>query len=76
MSRLLWIGWAVFVSVLLVMAVQMTCHVPRMDDWGLVIAPYFQWQDGGGFKRFGVLRFRDYLDRQMANKKMKLWDKK
>ena len=52
MSRLLWIGWAVFVSVLLVMAVQMTCHVPRMDDWGLVIAPYFQWQDGGGFWKF------------------------
>ena len=52
MSRLLWIGWAVFVSVLLVMAVQMTCHVPRMDDWGLVIAPYFQWQDGGGIWKF------------------------
>jgi hypothetical protein len=49
---LLWIGWAVFVSVLLVMAVQMTCHVPRMDDWGIVIAPYFQWQDGGGIWKF------------------------
>lgn len=52
MSRLLWIGWVVLVCVLVAMAVQMSCHVPRMDDWGVVIAPYFKWQEGGSFWDF------------------------
>jgi len=51
-NRVLWLGLAILVLLPTAMAVQMSCHVPRMDDWGLVIAPYFKWQDGGSFWGF------------------------
>ena len=33
-------------------AVAFSCHVPRVDDWGLVIEPYFEWLDGKGLWHF------------------------
>jgi hypothetical protein len=51
-SRLL-LGALVALSVLpVVIAVLYTSHVPRVDDWGLVIEPYFRWQDGAGWLSF------------------------
>lgn len=51
-SGFLW-GALVVMSVLpIVIAVSYSCHVPRVDDWGLVIEPYFRWQDGDGLWSF------------------------
>jgi hypothetical protein len=49
---LLWLGLLVALISPVVIALTATCYVPRMDDWGLVIQPYFKWIDGEGFWSF------------------------
>ena len=47
------LGALVGLSVLpIIIALGYSGHVPRVDDWGLVIEPYFRWRDGGGLWSF------------------------
>ncbi len=51
-SRWLWLTPLAFAVIPILMAVHLTCPVPRADHWGVITIPYFEHANGGSWWDF------------------------